>query len=338
MVEPLSEREKFLAEKYSFLIGKLFRLLHFNKQEKDDNYCAAASGLIEGVRSVDKAAEAKIFIDEDDKESYYENYVLRVIHNRVCDSANDKRKLRNGGNYTHISMSAPLLSASDEEGGTVEDRVEDESSLGGYKAVDDRMYIEWLLQGCTALQRAICLYIAYGYPRKKIAEILNITPRRITRELEKIRTNSDIQKTRPAKSSCNQNYISEDKGRCRIAFYVGGKRIRVDGLPPERAVEVRDELLHLREQDPDLAIKRAKELQEEIRSRKNYKNPRHIRKYLNFYTVRLQVDGVLESVGMIPTLEEAIKVRDNLLAARSRGFRAFYDMLGSYRAEYGGGK
>lgn len=338
MSERLSDREKYLTVKYAYLIDKLFRLRRASAEERDNDYGAAAFGLIEGVRSVDNAAAAKTFSDEEDKARYYESYLLAVMRNRVRDKHNRARTLSRGGGYTHVSLSAPLRSCADEEdGGTLEDTLADTSSASGYKAVENRMYIDGLLHGSTALQRMICGYIACGYPRDEIARRLNVSVRRIGRELTKLRNSAGISVKR-TQSKQGKSCISAEHGRYRITLYTGGKKYRIDSIDPDKAESVRDELLRLRDADPAAMIKHIEEINAEIKSQRQYKNPRNIRKYRNCYTVRLSIDGVMESVGMIPTLDEAVKVRDDLIAARKQGFKAFYDMLDSYKAKYGGGK
>lgn len=338
MSERLSDREKYLTVKYAYLIDKLFRLRRASAEERDNDYGAAAYGLIEGVRSVDSAAAAKTFSDEEDKARYYENYLLAVMRNRVRDRHNRARTLSRGGGYTHVSMSASLHFCADEEdGGTLEDTLADTSSSSGYKAVENRLYIDGLLHGSTALQRMICGYIACGYTRDEISKQLNIPVRRIGRELAKLRKQTGITVKR-SHSGSGKSCISVEHGRYRITLYMGGKKYRIDNIDPDKAESVRDELLRLRDTDPAAMIKRIEEINAEIKSQRQYKNPRNIRKYLNYYTVRLSIDGVMESVGMIPTLDEAVKVRDDLIAARKQGFKAFYDILDSYKAKYGGGK
>ena len=334
-MQKLNEREKYLAVKYAYLIDKLFRMRHSNAQERDNDYGAAAFGLIEGVRSVDNAAAAKTFSDEDDKERYYENYLLVVIRNRVCDKHNSARTLSRGRGYTHVSLSAPLRFCADEEdGGTIEDTLADTSSASGYKAVENRLYIDGLLHGCTALQRMICGYIACGYTRDEISKQLNIPVRRIGRELAKLRKQTGITVKRSHNES-GKSCISVEHGRYRITLYMGGKKYRIDNIDPDKAESVRDELLRLRDTDPAAMIKRIEEINAEIKSQRKYKNPRNIRKYTNYYAVRLSIDGVMETVGMIPTLDEAVKVRDDLITARNKGFDAFYKKLNSYKVKYG---
>lgn len=102
----------------------------------------------------------------------------------------------------------------------------------------------------------------------------------------------------------------------------------------------------LSEREKSLIVKYAYLIERYLRSRheppqeknKQYKNPRNIRRYKNFYVVRLTVDSVLETVPMIPTLEEAVAVRDELISARKFGYEEFYAALNGFREKYGGKK
>lgn len=337
--QKLSEREKFLMIKYVGLIDRYFRMSHASPQEHDDYYAVAAYGLACGVHDVDEAAEKKTFIDDNDRERYYESFILSVIRNRVIDMISHDRSWSRGGRAVHISTADELSPCSDsEDGGTVEDLLSDITSDNEFKAIEDREYIKIIMQRCTPHQQAICRYIANGYSRKEISERMNVTVKHIGRELAKIRDNNpeilaEHTKRRKIERSIRNN-ITVSNGKYIIEISIKGKSHKIYNADPDKVEVIRDELRTLREKDPTEAIRRIKEINEEIRSRKQYKNPRNIRKSLNYYVVRLSIDGVMESVGLIPTLEEAIMIRDNLIAARKLGFDKFYIKLEEFRKRY----
>ena len=340
--QKLSEREKSLIVKYAYLIERYLRSRHEPPQERDNHYAAAAYGLVCGVRDVDKAAEGKTFADEEDRESYYASFLYLHIRSHVIDSINARKAWTRGGRAVHIPMDAPLSPCSDaEEVGTVEDMLADSTSADGFKAIEDKESAQTILRRCTTHQQTICQYLAYGYSGREIAKQMGVTAKHVYREIGKIRRNSADLFPRPPKckeNSANVSNIYTENGRTRIQLCINGKQYRTCFIPLEDAEALRDELLALRDKDPKAALKRIGEINAGIRENKQYKNPRNIRRYKNFYVVRLTVDGVLETVPMIPTLEEAVAVRDELIAARDIGFDEFYAALNGFREKYGGKK
>lgn len=341
-MQKLSEREKFLIVRYAYLIELYLRSGRETPQGKDDHYAAAAYGLVLGVKSVDKAAEGKTFADEEDRDRYYASYLFLHIRSHVIDSINAKKAWSRGGRAVHISTADPLSPNSDaDEIGTVEDLLADSTSANGFRAIEDKESAEAILRRCTPHQRDICRYIAYGYNGREIADKMGVTPKHIYRELSKVRKNSADLLPRPPKRKVARSEvgcISNENGRTRVQISIRGKQYRTGFIPREEAEAIRDELLALRDKDPHAALCRIGEINAGIRAKKQYKNPRNIRRYKNFYVVRLTVGGVLESVPMIPTLEEAITVRDELTAARKLGEKGFYAVLGRFREKYGRGK
>lgn len=336
----LSEREKYLIVKYAYLIERYLRSRREPPQERNDHYAAAAYGLVCGVRDVDKAAESKTFADEDDRERYYASFLYLRIRNHVIDSINARRAWSKGGRAVHISTADPLSPCSDpHESGTVEDLLADGTSADGFKAIEDKECVQTILRRCTSHQQTICRYIAYGYKCPEIAQRMGVTAKHIYREIGKIRRNStDILPHKHQTNNSEVNHVLTENGRTRVQLCIGGKQYRTGFIPRNEVEAIRDELLALRDSDPKAALRRIGEINAGIRSKKHYKNPRYIRAYKNFYTVRLTIDKVEETVGMIPTLSEAIAVRDELIAARKLGNDEFYTVLNGFREKYGGKK
>ena len=340
--QKLSEREKYLIVKYAYLIERYLRSRHEPPQDRDSHYAAAACGLVRGVRAVDKAAEGKTFADEEDRESYYASFLYLHIRSHVIDSINARKAWTRGGRAVHIPMDSPLSPCSDaEKVGTVEDMLADSTSADGFKVIEDKESAQTILRRCTPHQQTICQYLAYGYSGREIAKEMGVTAKHVYREIGKIRRNSADLFPRPPKRKENRSNVSNiytENGRTRIQLNINGKQYQTCDIPREGAEALRDELLALRDKDPKEALKRIGEINAGIRAQKKYKYPRHIRFYKNFYTVRLMVDKVEESVTKIPTLEEAVAVRDELIAARDIGFDEFYAVLNRFREKYGGKK
>lgn len=338
----LSEREKYLIVKYAYLIERYLRSRREPPQMMDNHYAAAAYGLVCGVRDVDEAAEGKKFADDDDRDRYYASFLYLHIRSNVIDSINAKRAWSRGGRAVHISTADPLSNCSDSyESGTVEDLLSDSTSVDSFKTIEDREFVQAILRRCTPHQQIICCYIAYGYKCTEIAQLMGVTAKHIYRELGKIRrNNADMlpKQRKPKSNSSEANHILNENGRTRVQLCINGKQYRTGFVSGDEAEAIRDELLVLRDRDPKAALRRIGEINSEIRSKKQYKNPRYIRAYKNFYTVRLAVDKAEETVGMIPTLSEAFAVRDELIAARKLGNDEFYTVLNGFREKYGGKK
>lgn len=337
----LSEREKCLIVKYAYLIDRYLHSRRESPQAMDEHYFSAAYGLVCGVCDVDKAAAGKSFTDDTDREAYYANFLYLCIRNHVIDSINAGRAWSRGGRAIHISTADTLSPSESQESGTIEDMLADSISADSFKAIEDKECVQTILQRCTPHQQMICRYIAYGYKCSEIAEQMNVTTRHIYRELGKIRNSSMDILPRSNKRTANNsetNHILTEKGRMRVQLCINGKQYRTGFIPPNEVNAVRDELLALRDKDPEAAVRRIGEINAEIRSKKQYKNPRYIRVYKNFYTVRLTIDKAEERVGMIPTLSEAIAVRDELIQSKKSGNDDFYATLNGFRKKYGGKK
>ena len=307
-MQKLNEREKYLADKYVYLIDKYFRMRRMSSKNRDELYGAAAQGYINGVKKVDNAARAKTFIDDSDCSKYYENYILCAIQSEVCLHYVRKNNVSHTSERTAISLYLPVDGTED---AYIGDTIPDNASEFEFENTELKIDIASSERNFTERQKRICDIVRIGMDRKDIAKALSISVGVVKTELKKMRAIVRKEETPERSHIPGIRYdTARKKWICRFSYNENGKFYRVHiGYYP--TMQEAENAYH----EAAEAYGRG-ELEEYKQRVKHSFDGKYVHIHQGKYCVEMYIGGKQRHVYGLPNRYTAERIKNKLIALR----------------------